>query len=66
MVLPAQRADYEFTEGTGSKARRDQKEFSVGIIDDIFEEDEHFFVRLSKRSHGGGAARGGDVSQSTQ
>ncbi|CAH2328077.1 sodium calcium exchanger 3 isoform X2 [Pelobates cultripes] len=42
-------ADYEFTEGTlVFKPGETQKEFSVGIIDDdIFEEDEHFFVRLS-------------------
>ncbi|MXQ91440.1 hypothetical protein E5288_WYG004667 [Bos mutus] len=42
-------ADYEFTEGTVVlKPGETQKEFSVGIIDDdIFEEDEHFFVRLS-------------------
>ncbi|XP_015206713.1 sodium/calcium exchanger 3 isoform X2 [Lepisosteus oculatus] len=42
-------ADYEFTEGTAVfKAGETQKEISVGIIDDdIFEEDEHFFVRLS-------------------
>ncbi|KAG8449500.1 hypothetical protein GDO86_016225 [Hymenochirus boettgeri] len=42
-------ADYEFTEGTlVFKSGEIQKEFSVGIIDDdIFEEDEHFFVRLS-------------------
>ncbi|XP_053331636.1 sodium/calcium exchanger 3 isoform X2 [Spea bombifrons] len=41
-------ADYEFTEGTMVfKPGETQKEFSVGIIDDdIFEEDEHFFVRL--------------------
>ncbi|XP_063295603.1 sodium/calcium exchanger 3 isoform X2 [Pelobates fuscus] len=42
-------ADYEFTEGTlVFKPGETQKDFSVGIIDDdIFEEDEHFFVRLS-------------------
>ncbi|NP_001086531.1 solute carrier family 8 (sodium/calcium exchanger), member 3 S homeolog [Xenopus laevis] len=42
-------ADYEFTEGQlVFKSGEIQKEFSVGIIDDdIFEEDEHFFVRLS-------------------
>ncbi|XP_013927396.1 PREDICTED: sodium/calcium exchanger 3 isoform X2 [Thamnophis sirtalis] len=42
-------ADYEFTEGTVVlKSGETQKEFSIGIIDDdIFEEDEHFFVRLS-------------------
>ncbi|XP_066244476.1 sodium/calcium exchanger 3 isoform X1 [Saccopteryx leptura] len=42
-------ADYEFTEGTVVlKPGEMQKEFSVGIIDDdIFEEDEHFFVRLN-------------------
>ncbi|XP_048393962.1 sodium/calcium exchanger 3 isoform X2 [Stegostoma tigrinum] len=42
-------ADYEFSEGTVVfKAGETQKEITVGIIDDdIFEEDEHFFVRLS-------------------
>eukprot|EP00062_Callorhinchus_milii_P008721 gi/632951726/ref/XP_007891458.1/ PREDICTED: sodium/calcium exchanger 3 [Callorhinchus milii] len=42
-------ADYEFSEGTVVfKAGETQKEMSVGIIDDdIFEEDEHFFVRLN-------------------
>ncbi|XP_071238429.1 sodium/calcium exchanger 3-like isoform X2 [Salvelinus alpinus] len=42
-------ADYEFTEGTMVfKPGEIVKEISIGIIDDdIFEEDEHFFVRLS-------------------
>ncbi|XP_064809206.1 sodium/calcium exchanger 3 isoform X9 [Oncorhynchus masou masou] len=42
-------ADYEFTEGTVVfKPGEIVKEISIGIIDDdIFEEDEHFFVRLS-------------------
>ncbi|XP_077586874.1 sodium/calcium exchanger 3 isoform X2 [Stigmatopora nigra] len=42
-------ADYEFTEGTlVFKPGETLKDISVGIIDDdIFEEDEHFFVRLS-------------------
>ncbi|CAL9686760.1 unnamed protein product [Knipowitschia caucasica] len=42
-------ADYEFTEGTVMfKPGEIIKEISVGIIDDdIFEEDEHFFVRLN-------------------
>lgn len=42
-------ADYEFTEGTVVfKPGEVIKEISIGIIDDdIFEEDEHFFVRLS-------------------
>ncbi|XP_051507402.1 sodium/calcium exchanger 3-like isoform X7 [Myxocyprinus asiaticus] len=42
-------ADYEFTEGTVVfKPSEVVKEITVGIIDDdIFEEDEHFFVRLS-------------------
>ncbi|XP_061749828.1 sodium/calcium exchanger 3 isoform X3 [Nerophis ophidion] len=41
-------ADYEFTEGTVVfKPGEMVREVSVGIIDDdIFEEDEHFFVRL--------------------
>lgn len=42
-------ADYEFTEGTVVfKPGETYKEISIGIIDDdIFEEDEHFFVRLA-------------------
>ena len=42
-------ADYEFTEGTVVfKPGEMFKEIHIGIIDDdIFEEDEHFFVRLS-------------------
>ncbi|XP_060684328.1 sodium/calcium exchanger 3 [Hemiscyllium ocellatum] len=42
-------ADYEFSEGTVVfKSGETQKEITVGIIDDdIFEEDEHFFVRLN-------------------
>ncbi|XP_067847382.1 sodium/calcium exchanger 3 isoform X1 [Heptranchias perlo] len=42
-------ADYEFSEGTlVFKSGETQKEITVGIIDDdIFEEDEHFFVRLN-------------------
>ncbi|KAI3367459.1 hypothetical protein L3Q82_026316 [Scortum barcoo] len=42
-------ADYEFTEGTVVfKPGEMFKEINIGIIDDdIFEEDEHFFVRLS-------------------
>ncbi|XP_078089537.1 sodium/calcium exchanger 3 isoform X2 [Mustelus asterias] len=42
-------ADYEFSEGTVVfKSGETQKEIVLGIIDDdIFEEDEHFFVRLS-------------------
>ncbi|KAF7669150.1 hypothetical protein LDENG_00238480 [Lucifuga dentata] len=41
-------ADYEFCEGTLIfKPGETQKEIKVGILDDdIFEEDEHFFVRL--------------------
>ncbi|XP_078724392.1 sodium/calcium exchanger 3 isoform X6 [Lampetra fluviatilis] len=41
-------SDYEYSEGTlVFKAGETQKEINVGIIDDdIFEEDEHFFVRL--------------------
>eukprot|EP00066_Takifugu_rubripes_P023989 XP_011613255.1 PREDICTED: sodium/calcium exchanger 3 [Takifugu rubripes] len=41
-------ADYEFTEGTVVfKPGEMFKEIHIGIIDDdIFEEDEHFFVRL--------------------
>ncbi|TNM85131.1 hypothetical protein fugu_009309 [Takifugu bimaculatus] len=42
-------SDYEFAEGTlVFKPGETTKEFTVGIIDDdIFEEDEHFYVRLS-------------------
>ncbi|GCC27800.1 hypothetical protein chiPu_0006226 [Chiloscyllium punctatum] len=42
-------ADYEFSEGTVVfKSGETQKEITIGIIDDdIFEEDEHFFVRLN-------------------
>ncbi|XP_040179217.1 sodium/calcium exchanger 2 [Rana temporaria] len=41
-------SDYEYSEGTLIfKPGETQKEIKVGIIDDdIFEEDEHFFVRL--------------------
>ncbi|XP_034024426.1 LOW QUALITY PROTEIN: sodium/calcium exchanger 2-like [Thalassophryne amazonica] len=41
-------SDYEYSEGTlVFKPGDTQKEIKVGIIDDdIFEEDEHFFVRL--------------------
>lgn len=42
-------SDYEFAEGTlVFKPGETSKEFTVGVIDDdIFEEDEHFYVRLS-------------------
>ncbi|XP_030074626.1 sodium/calcium exchanger 1-like isoform X5 [Microcaecilia unicolor] len=42
-------SDYEFAEGTlVFKAGESQKEITVGIIDDdIFEEDEYFYVHLS-------------------
>ncbi|XP_030632408.1 sodium/calcium exchanger 2b isoform X1 [Chanos chanos] len=42
-------SDYEYCEGTlVFKPGETRKEIKVGIIDDdIFEEDEHFFVRLS-------------------
>ncbi|KAK5858958.1 hypothetical protein PBY51_003060 [Eleginops maclovinus] len=41
-------ADYEFTKGTLMfKPGEGRKEIKVGILDDdVFEEDEHFFVRL--------------------
>ncbi|NXA57565.1 NAC3 protein, partial [Nothocercus julius] len=41
-------SDYEYSEGTLIfKPGETQKELTIGIIDDdIFEEDEHFFVRL--------------------
>ncbi|XP_072231558.1 sodium/calcium exchanger 2a [Leuresthes tenuis] len=43
-------SDYEFTEGTlVFKPGETRKEIKVNILDDdIFEEDEHFFVRLQK------------------
>uniref|UniRef100_A0A3Q0SE35 Solute carrier family 8 member 2a n=1 Tax=Amphilophus citrinellus TaxID=61819 RepID=A0A3Q0SE35_AMPCI len=50
-------ADYEFTEGTlVFKPGETRKEIKVGILDDdVFEEDEHFFVRLQNlRSEEGG------------
>ncbi|XP_076130697.1 solute carrier family 8 member 4a isoform X1 [Alosa pseudoharengus] len=42
-------SDYEFAEGTlVFKPGETLKEFTVGVIDDdIFEEDEHFYVHLS-------------------
>ena len=42
-------SDYEFAEGTlVFKPGEAVKEFTVGVIDDdIFEEDEHFYVHLS-------------------
>lgn len=42
-------SDYEFAEGTlVFKPGETIKEFTVGVIDDdIFEEDEHFYVHLS-------------------
>ncbi|XP_063058507.1 solute carrier family 8 member 4a [Engraulis encrasicolus] len=42
-------SDYEFAEGTlVFKPGETVKEFTVGVIDDdIFEEDEHFYVHLS-------------------
>ncbi|MEQ2194118.1 Sodium/calcium exchanger 1 [Xenoophorus captivus] len=42
-------SDYEFAEGTlVFKPGETTKDFTVGVIDDdIFEEDEHFYVRLS-------------------
>lgn len=45
---PQAGSDYEYSEGTLIfKPGETQKELSIGIIDDdIFEEDEHFFVRL--------------------
>uniref|UniRef100_A0A8C4Q9L4 Calx-beta domain-containing protein n=1 Tax=Eptatretus burgeri TaxID=7764 RepID=A0A8C4Q9L4_EPTBU len=41
-------SDYEYSEGSVTfKPGETQREISIGIIDDdIFEEDEHFFVRL--------------------
>ncbi|TRY57345.1 hypothetical protein DNTS_024938 [Danionella cerebrum] len=42
-------ADYEYSEGTiVFQPGETRKEIKIGIIDDdVFEEDEHFFVRLS-------------------
>ncbi|XP_076843722.1 sodium/calcium exchanger 2a isoform X2 [Brachyhypopomus gauderio] len=51
--------DYEYSEGTLVFLPGDErKEIKVGIIDDdVFEEDEHFFVRLSNlREAEGGAS----------
>lgn len=51
-------SDFEFTEGTLTfKPGETRKEIKVGILDDdIFEEDEHFFVRLQNlRLEEGGA-----------
>ncbi|XP_032870151.1 sodium/calcium exchanger 3-like isoform X1 [Amblyraja radiata] len=47
-------SDYEYSEGTlVFKPGETLKEISVGIIDDdIFEEDEHFFVRLGNLRSG--------------
>ncbi|XP_056397505.1 sodium/calcium exchanger 2 isoform X2 [Hyla sarda] len=47
-------SDYEYSEGTLIfKPGETQKEIKIGIIDDdIFEEDEHFFVRLMNLSVG--------------
>ncbi|XP_048378191.1 sodium/calcium exchanger 3-like isoform X1 [Stegostoma tigrinum] len=47
-------SDYEYTEGTLIfKPGETTKEITVGIIDDdIFEEDEHFFVRLGNLRSG--------------
>ncbi|XP_074466942.1 sodium/calcium exchanger 2a [Sebastes fasciatus] len=55
-------ADYEFSEGTlVFKPGESRKEIRVGILDDdIFEEDEHFFVRLQnlRLEEGGGEGTG--------
>ncbi|KAI4905916.1 hypothetical protein NFI96_021200 [Prochilodus magdalenae] len=50
--------DYEYCEGTLVFQPGDtRKEIKVGIIDDeVFEEDEHFFVRLSNVREEGGAS----------
>ncbi|XP_078464772.1 sodium/calcium exchanger 1-like [Lampetra fluviatilis] len=57
-------SDYEFQEGTVVfKPGEMEKDIAIGIIDDdIFEEDEHFYVRLSNvrtASEDGGAGVGG-------
>ncbi|XP_032821007.1 sodium/calcium exchanger 1-like isoform X2 [Petromyzon marinus] len=57
-------SDYEFQEGTVVfKPGETEKDIAIGIIDDdIFEEDEHFYVRLSNvrtGSEDGGAGVGG-------
>ncbi|XP_055082317.1 sodium/calcium exchanger 2-like isoform X1 [Periophthalmus magnuspinnatus] len=53
-------ADYEFTEGTLIfKPGENRKEIKVGILDDdIFEEDEHFFVRLQNLRLDDGGSEG--------
>ncbi|XP_010791942.1 sodium/calcium exchanger 2a [Notothenia coriiceps] len=55
-------ADYDFTKGTlVFKPGEGRKEIKVGILDDdVFEEDEHFFVRLQnlRLEEGGGEGTG--------
>ncbi|KAK5918616.1 hypothetical protein CgunFtcFv8_003365 [Champsocephalus gunnari] len=55
-------ADYDFTKGTLMfKPGEGRKEIKVGILDDdVFEEDEHFFVRLQnlRLEEGGGEGTG--------
>ncbi|XP_068577321.1 sodium/calcium exchanger 2a isoform X2 [Cebidichthys violaceus] len=53
-------ADYEFSKGTlVFKPDESRKEIKVGILDDdIFEEDEHFFVRLQNLRLEEGATEG--------
>uniref|UniRef100_A0A667WMH5 Solute carrier family 8 member 2a n=1 Tax=Myripristis murdjan TaxID=586833 RepID=A0A667WMH5_9TELE len=54
-------ADYEFSEGTlVFKPGETRKEIKVGILDDdVFEEDEHFFVRLRNLRLEEGASEAG-------
>ncbi|KAM4620488.1 sodium/calcium exchanger 2a isoform 1-T1 [Polymixia lowei] len=54
-------ADYEFSEGTlVFKPGETRKEIKVGILDDdVFEEDEHFFVRLQNLRLEEGASAAG-------
>ncbi|XP_075440481.1 sodium/calcium exchanger 1-like [Ascaphus truei] len=56
-------SDYEYAEGTlVFQPGEGKKELRLGIIDDdVFEEDEHFYVHLSDpRRKGGGGSRGGE------
>uniref|UniRef100_M4AU41 Solute carrier family 8 member 2a n=1 Tax=Xiphophorus maculatus TaxID=8083 RepID=M4AU41_XIPMA len=61
-------SDYEFNEGTLTfKPGETRKEIKVGILDDdMFEEDEHFFVRLQNlRLEEGGSEGTGSPPKAT-
>ncbi|XP_076130600.1 sodium/calcium exchanger 2-like isoform X5 [Alosa pseudoharengus] len=59
-------ADYQYTHGTLEfKPGETRKEIKVGIIDDeMFEEDEHFFVRLHNLREGEGPPSSDGVENS--